>query len=207
MASNPIGRQADPVTLPDTIIAISDVASILRRYDRPRVEAVIELAIAMLDAADPDPDIELNGDEEERSGDEEPGAYAEWSSLLPARRRAGACVINACGHEDDEEDDPGEEDDHPGEAPNEDNANTMMDRVYEITGPGCEFSDPGEDDGSRDEVMLKHRDRIRRTRCEVTQTRWGKEYRYAPKGPRPIPCAEDLLRQAVPLSGSRQFTP
>lgn len=39
------------------------VARILARYDREKLEAFISVAIDLLDALDPNPDVELNGDE------------------------------------------------------------------------------------------------------------------------------------------------
>jgi len=90
------------------------VARILSRYDRCKVEAFIEVAIGLLDTFDapddPDePDFSSRSDgqpgdpaDHEHSGDEEAGAYAEFTSLMAAQRRSGACLINSSGHEDDE---------------------------------------------------------------------------------------------------------
>jgi hypothetical protein len=47
------------------------VAQILARYDRPRLEAFITIAVDLLDAFDGDPDVELNGDETDNMGSEE----------------------------------------------------------------------------------------------------------------------------------------
>ncbi len=71
MASNPIGREAQPVTLPGTMPPMPAVARILSRYDRPKVEAFIAVALDLLDLLDGDDDVELNGDEADRSGAED----------------------------------------------------------------------------------------------------------------------------------------
>ena len=71
MASNPIGREAVPVTLPGTIPPMPAVARILSRYDRPKMEACIAVALDLLDVLDGDADAELNGDEADGSGAED----------------------------------------------------------------------------------------------------------------------------------------
>ena len=63
MASMPLERPATIVTLPGTIPPMPAVARILGRYDRSQVEAVIAVAIDLLDVFDGEPDLELNGDE------------------------------------------------------------------------------------------------------------------------------------------------
>jgi hypothetical protein len=90
------------------------VARILSRYDRREVEAFIEVAISLLDTFDGpnDPDTAdfssrsdgLPGEpaDHEPGGDDEAGAYVEWTSMLPAQRRRGLQLSLAGVHEDDE---------------------------------------------------------------------------------------------------------
>ena len=47
------------------------LSRVLLRYERAQVEGFIEIAIALLDFADDDPDVELNGDELDGTGSED----------------------------------------------------------------------------------------------------------------------------------------
>lgn len=49
--------------LPSAMPPMPAVAHILAQYDRQKLSGFIEVAIGLLDAMDPDPDIEANGDE------------------------------------------------------------------------------------------------------------------------------------------------
>lgn len=126
------------------------VARILSRFDRRQLEGFIAVAIDLADALDApnDPDEPnfashsdgLPGDANdiEPDDDREPGAYAEWSNLSTSRRRASSCIVDTCGHEDDEEDDPQGQCD-------EDGINTSHGGLKCYAGPGCAISDPGGD--------------------------------------------------------------
>ena len=159
MAGNPIGREVQPVTLPGMIPPMPAVARILARYDRGKVEAFIEVAIGLLDTLDGDPEAEDCTDVEDdfalssqarwwgprQESDSEAGAYAEWHTLPASSRKAGQCMVNACGNEDDEEDDAPEEDDHSGMI-DEDGVNTCVPGMHWAGamipfGPGCPLSD------------------------------------------------------------------
>lgn len=134
---------------PHAVPPIPAVARILSQFDREKVEAFIEIAIGLLDTLDGDPDREDGDDLEDdfqlswrakgiggrQDADTEAGAYAEWHTLRAAQRKAGSSVVNACGHEDDEDDDPAGVHD-------EDGANTLR-APRNAGGPGCRISDPG----------------------------------------------------------------
>ncbi|MDE2303539.1 MAG: hypothetical protein KGK11_13370 [Sphingomonadales bacterium] len=146
MATVPIGGDAAPVTLPGSIPPMPAVARILGRYDRPKLAAFIEVAIGLLDTFDapfdPDePDFATTrfdgapGDpvDSEEAGDDEAGAYAEWQTMPPATRKAGALMVASMGNEDDEDGD----------------ADCALDEGepdfarYRDEGAGCAISDPG----------------------------------------------------------------
>lgn len=129
MASIPIGREAQPVTLPGTIPPMPAVARILSRYDRGKLAAFVTVAIDLLDVLDGDPDREgeCSEDEVSRCTDigrsvpsDEPGcdiadagenAWIEWHTMRGSQKR-GPNITQA--NEDDEDDDPAEPDDHGG---------------------------------------------------------------------------------------------
>jgi len=184
------------------------VARILSGYDRRKVEAFIEVAIGLLDTFDnpDDPDAPnfclgcsdgQPGDlgDHEKGGDEEAGAYAEWTSLRAAQRRQALPVGLRGLHEDDEL--IGDETDASGA---EDEEGPWCRRFGD--GAGCPVADPGgcehdghEDDGGRGfgtyaidqtrpplpesealdrQLMRPHRDWIRNNRCTSFTTReWG----------------------------------
>ena len=87
------------------------VMRVLSRFDRPRLEAFVAVAIDLLDTFDGDADLEPNGDDEP-TGDEQDAAYVEWS-CRPHRQRAKPNLM--LGQEDDEQDD-WDEDSHDREA-------------------------------------------------------------------------------------------
>lgn len=134
------------------------VASVLGRFDRTHLEAFMEVAVGLLDVLDaPDDPDEPNfasrsdgapGDpgDHEPGGDEEGGAYVEWTTKPGSHRRRGN-PETTLGHEDAEDDDPAEEDDPPGVI-DEDGVNTITPRQFAGLpigdGPGCIIAD---DDG------------------------------------------------------------
>ena len=71
MATRAIGAQSAPVinplqfTLTPGMAPAAPLMRMLARYDRAKVEAFVEISISLLDLIDGDPDIELNGDEED----------------------------------------------------------------------------------------------------------------------------------------------
>lgn len=157
MASNPIGREAQPVTLPGTIPPMPAVARILSRYDRGKLAAFVTVAIDLLDVMDGDPDAETGEGAEDDfvlppsnvefatncpatdSIEHDAGSYAEWHTLRAAERRNGTCMADPCGNEDDEL--AGDETDGNG-AEDEDVAWFRNMKA----GPGCTVSDPDRDD-------------------------------------------------------------
>jgi hypothetical protein len=127
------------------------VARILSRYDREVLASFIAVAIDLLDTLDgpddPDaPDFTPRSDggpgdpgDDFSKEDEEAGAYAEWTSLEPAQRRQGDCLIAPGRHEDDELE--GDETDGNG---------TEDEECAWFKGPhlaaGCPVADPGGSD-------------------------------------------------------------
>ncbi|AEG50768.1 hypothetical protein Sphch_3153 [Sphingobium chlorophenolicum L-1] len=102
------------------------VSAILSRYDRETLAAFITVAIDLMDAADGDPDIEPNGDEDDDPGDLRDSGWPEWhtrgkskEAFMSASRQSfvgwDGRTIRADLHEDTEIDDPAEEDDAPEE--------------------------------------------------------------------------------------------
>ncbi|MBH0114212.1 hypothetical protein I5E68_14805 [Novosphingobium sp. YJ-S2-02] len=109
---------------------------------RSKIEALVEQLIDMLDRYDGDPDVELNGDEEDSDGAElGDQSWAEWHTLRRQQQRAGHGLI--AGYEDDEEDDAAEEDDPSGDVAYEDEPSGHR-QAWWGQGPGCPISDPGE---------------------------------------------------------------
>ena len=92
MASNPIGRDGRPVTLPGTFPPMPAVARILARHDRGKLAAFVTVAIDLLDVMDGDDDAEPATwteagnrnthahlpDDYEQSGDEADTSWTEW---------------------------------------------------------------------------------------------------------------------------------
>lgn len=149
------------------------VARILAHYDRESLEAFLSVALDLLDTMDGDPEAENGNDLEDDfalsenaiaygSGgagcaisDQDAGAYVEWHTMHGSQK-GGANIL--AGQEDDENDDPAEEDDEPGQC-DEDELNTGFDRVRYTpgaSGPGCAISDAGggnvEDEAQLDDV-------------------------------------------------------
>jgi len=124
------------------------VSRVLATFDRRELEGFIAVAIDLLDLADGNADEEdatdleddfLLSERAEGSGagqvaDTESGAYAEWHTLRADQRKAGACLVHSCGHEDDEL--GGDETDGNG-AEDEEVAWFRTVRA----GPGCTVSD------------------------------------------------------------------
>ena len=124
--------------------------SIFATFDRRTLANAVEVLVAVLDTIDGDPDVELNGDEQDSDGDERGDpAWIEWQTRgrhkLDAQggerlaRDGGRIVL-----EDDEDDDPAEADG------DERDGNGSEDdfMVHAWDGPGCPIADPG---GDRDE--------------------------------------------------------
>jgi hypothetical protein len=126
MADFAIGGSPSPVITPNQFppAAAGLIAKrLLRRHSPHEIAEAVEVLIDVLDLLGGDPDAEDCTDAEDdfalspnaegfgancASGDpldQDAGAYAEWHTLSVAQRKAGACLVDACGHEDDEEDD------------------------------------------------------------------------------------------------------
>jgi len=130
------------------------ITRVLATFDRNQLEGFIAVALDLLDLADGDPEAEDSTDLEDdfahseaaeyhwqrQDPDREAGAYAEWHTLQADQRQAGACLVNACGHEDDEA--GGDETDGTGA---EDEEVAWFRHLK--AGPGCAVSDSdtGED--------------------------------------------------------------
>lgn len=137
---------------------IPAVTRILSQFPAEQLANFIEVAIGLLDLASPpdedEPDFASRSDglpgdpaDHEPTGDDEPGAYAEWSSLRGDQRKIGTSFVFACGHEDDEDDDP-----EDGEI-TEDEPTFKVRNLTLKEGPGCPIADPGgcEHDGREPE--------------------------------------------------------
>ncbi len=132
------------------------VARILAGFQRDQLAGFIEVAIGLLDIAEPDADLEDNGDDE-LTGDEEDSAWTEHHTR-GRHKLAGGMSEPFADHEDDEDDDPDTsvEDGSKGFDPEEDfggeEAGEPEDYAIEA------FSDP--------DALRENRARIRRTRCD-----------------------------------------
>lgn len=170
---------------------LPDLMRELNAFDSGAIGAAIDAMIACLDQRDGDVDVELNGDELD-------AAWIEGRS--PA--------LHVSGNEDDEEDDPTEADGDEfdcGSGEDEPIIRPIDTHILADAGPGCTISDPGEvayterDDwghggqpmpnededagGPPDMTLLRrHRDRIRRTRCDRTYYGWKLRERPTPAG-------------------------
>lgn len=127
------------------------VLTLLGSLDRAATEHLIECALAKLDAADGDPDVELNGDELDGEASEDDF----WPHRQHAIANGPGCPIS----------DPG------GGCP-VDEGEPMLGMPEAGSGywggggmgSGNPADDEGEDDGLA--ARVPHRDRIRRTRCD-----------------------------------------
>jgi hypothetical protein len=85
------------------------VSRVLATFDRDQLAGFVAVAIDLLDLADGDTDVELNGDEEDSDGDERGDqAWIEWHTMRGSQKRGPNLLA---GHEDDEDNDPLEDDD------------------------------------------------------------------------------------------------
>lgn len=129
-------------------------AKLLNRHSPHEIAEAIEILLDVLDALGGDPDAEDATDAEDdfalspraqdygqqQEADNEAGAYAEWHTMPTYARKVGVCMVQSCGNEDDEEDDPSGQRD-------EDGVNTDL-TVLRRAGPGCLISDSDSgDDG------------------------------------------------------------
>lgn len=89
MASIPIGREAQPVTLPSVIPPAPAVMAILDRFNRDELGNAIEVLVALLDIWDGDADIELAGDETDFTGAEDEACHHS----LPGHLIGPGCPI------------------------------------------------------------------------------------------------------------------
>jgi len=123
--------------------ALADMLTTMQQACARAAAALID----RLDEHDGDPDADDGNDAEDefahsdrakalygrQDPDAEVGAYAEWHTVGAARRKDGRCVVNSCGHEDDEDDasDCGLDEGEPDFC------------RRRGRGPGCAISDPG----------------------------------------------------------------
>jgi hypothetical protein len=144
------------------IAPLSAVARALSGFNREQLGSAVEVLIALMDIADPDPDLEDATDAEDDHAlspvakhfaapgpgcdiaDAGENAWIEWNTMRASQKR-GPNITQP--HEDDEDDDPAEEDDPSGQC-DEDGINTSRRIVFSHgtshDGPGCPISDPGE---------------------------------------------------------------
>lgn len=122
------------------------VARILSRFDRQHLESFMEVAVSLLDALDPDPDLELNGDELDgnRAEDEAGHYFGGEGPGCPLCDDDTAVDDNGC--DDINDDREPEEPFHPS------------------YGIDQSHAEPWHSSTER-ALMKPHRDRIRRTRC------------------------------------------
>lgn len=110
---------------------------LLNKHSAHEIAEAVEVLIDVLDLIGGDPDVELNGDENDDPGDLKDAAYTEWETR-GRHKLAGGLSEMAPGpagwSEDAEEDDPSGIFD-------EDGINTML-AFATGYGPGCAISDP-----------------------------------------------------------------
>jgi hypothetical protein len=112
-AQNPLTFTLSPGMAP-----AAPLMRMLGQFDRPKLEAFIEIGISLLDLIDPDPEAEEIGLEDafishdprfaDQVEDNEAGAWIEWMTMRGSQK-PGPNIL--AGHEDDEDDDPAEDDD------------------------------------------------------------------------------------------------
>lgn len=173
MATQPLGPDSGRINhapVPDIGFApMPAVARILAGFSPDQLGSFIEVAIGLLDVADPDPDepdyrprsdgLPGDPDDTEPSADRSDQAWIEWDTRGRHKAAFGGEVMarsihGQILHEDAEDDDPAEEDDPSGQC-DEDEVNTLQ-WLACGGGPGCNISDPGgcEHDGQERECMI-----------------------------------------------------
>lgn len=116
---------AEPLTLVPGLAPAAPIMRVLSQFDRAKLETFAEVAIALLDLADGDPDLEVTGSEDDFAnlrGDGMPG-----------------CPIADAAEIDDEP-----EEDDPQGACDEDEISTSLANRSVWSGPGCPIADPAE---------------------------------------------------------------
>ena len=108
MATNPHTPADSPASgVPVLAIGFAPmpaVARVLAGFQREQLASFIEVAISLLDIADPDPDLEDNGDDE-LTGDEADAGWTEHHTRGRHKLASGMSEPFA-DREDDEDDDP-----------------------------------------------------------------------------------------------------
>ena len=136
MVSNPIGSESAIVTLPGTMPPMPAVARVLAQFDRDKIGNAIEVMIALLDLAEPDPEAE----------------GSTWPDDLRAVDR-----LHLPDDSEDDDPDTGLEDDPQGFDPEEDCCAAGDDcaRSGSVTRAGlvCEDLGPGDADDAEREQM------------------------------------------------------
>jgi len=136
---------------PGMLPPMPTVARVLGQFDRDKLGAAIEVMIALLDIAEPDPeaepitwpedvravDREHLHDDSEAAGDEDDAAWIEWAGMNRHQRRG---ANQTAGQEGDEADGDEQDGDYA-----EDEPCTMFAAMR--SGPGCRIADPREDGG------------------------------------------------------------
>lgn len=115
---------ADVVTLVPGLAPAAPVMRVLSRFDRAQIETFAEIAIALLDLQDGDPDLEVTDAEDD-------------FLTLPATLDFGpGCQVADAAEVDDEP-----EEDDPQGACDEDEVNTALANRNWGAGPGCPIAD------------------------------------------------------------------
>lgn len=153
MATAPIDGDRATVTRFPSQAQMPAVVKILARFDRPTVEAFLSVAIDLLDAMDPDPDVELNGDEFDHDNGEDEGHGGCANRPLPWGG-PGCPISDPDSAIDDRECDDVDQDLEPEE---------VVVAAYGIDQTtGARPIDPAADL----KTMRPHIERIRKTRCD-----------------------------------------
>ncbi len=118
---------AEPIALLPGLPGVAPVMRVLSQFNREKLETFAEVAIALLDLADGDPDAETEGLEDD-------------FAPMPAEIDFGpGCSLSDPAEIDDEP----EEDDPQGEC-SEDEISTSLENRTWCEGPGCPIADPAE---------------------------------------------------------------
>jgi hypothetical protein len=147
---------AEPIPLTPHLAPVAPIARVLSQFDRAKIEAFAEVAIALLDLQDGDADAEVTdaeddfatftgdgpgcpladpGEADEDCGEEERGEQAGWHNGVDQSALLLGCL--ASHHDDAEEDDPSGICD-------EDGVNTALESLRRHAGPGCSIGDGDE---------------------------------------------------------------
>jgi hypothetical protein len=114
MAEMTFSASPDAFASPFIEVPPAALMRILSRFERSQLAGFVEVAIGLLDVAEPDPDEPdfsprsdgLPGDpsDHEPTGDEEGGAYIEWHAMRGSQKRGPNLIARLEDDEDDDQD-------------------------------------------------------------------------------------------------------